>query len=398
MVQSEMEEGQAAHQREESQQPQQPAWRRMQVAALAVLATGLLVAAGVVSKGNSASPTELGLHVVHLPNGKIEMEYTRQARKARFGSSDYAPESQAFREGYAFARQAAPQNNLGPAQQRARFERVQPGPQPEPQGAFALRAPAGSVAVVGTPSDLSAMQGTLDNIGSAQQSSLIQQEQQEQAIQAAEANILAAPAPFRAARQRAALSDDPALVQNALMREAASAMYTQEAPVVASQLKPKAEEARLRGVEVARAQLRQNAKQAREQSLTEVPAPQAAETAAQVSEEAGEEAQQAREAAPAAEAPAAEAPAGEEQAPEGFSVAAPACGGNTGVGCAVPTSNTGLQALQARLSSDETAIFTLTQDVQDLRKQNEALEAAEPGPPAPLEEQAEQVNQAAPAA
>ena len=196
MVQSEMEEGHAAHQRrEEGEHPQQPAWRRMQVAALAVLATGLLVAAGVVAQGNGASaPTELGLHVVHLPDGKIEMEYTREARKASFGSSDYAPESQAFREGYAFARQAAPQNNLGPAQQRARFARVLPGPQPEPQGAFALRKPAEGVAVVGTKSDLSGLQGTLDTIGSAQQSSLIQQEQQEQAIQDAEAHILSAPA------------------------------------------------------------------------------------------------------------------------------------------------------------------------------------------------------------
>ena len=193
MVQSEMEEGHAAHQRrEEGEHPQQPAWRRMQVVALAVLATGLLVAAGVVAQGNGEStPTELGLHVVHLPDGKIEMEYTREARKASFGSSDYAPESQAFREGYAFARQAAPQNNLGPAQQRARFARVLPGPQPEPQGAFAPREPAG---VVVAKSDLSGLQGTLDTIGSAQQGSLIQQEQQEQAIQDAEARILSAPA------------------------------------------------------------------------------------------------------------------------------------------------------------------------------------------------------------
>ena len=66
------------------------------------------------------------------------------------------------------------------------------------------------------------------------------------------------------------------------MREAAAAMYSRQRPVVASQLKPTAEDARLRGVAAARAQLRQNVNRAREQSLVEVPAPQAAATAAQV--------------------------------------------------------------------------------------------------------------------
>jgi len=370
--------GPAHRRQDDSVQPRLPGWRRAQVAVLFTLATGLLVAAGTVARGSAlGGATALegpGLHVVHLPDGKIEMEYTRAARKPDFGASDYAPRSKAFEEGYAYAREAAPQNirpDLGPVQQRARFVRIIPGPQPEPMGAFAPK----QAVVVGGGSDINALQGQLSAIGNAQQAAFIQEEQQEQAIQAAESAVLAAPAPFRAARQRAALASDPALVQNALMREAAAAMEAQEgpsAPVAVRALAPKVVALKSKSAAAARVQLRA----AREQSLAEEDSAPSAD-AAQASEQAAEEAQQAEEAAPA--------PA----AAEGFAGPAvgPACGGATGVACALPTSNTGLQALQARLSADETAIFTLTKDVQELRRQNAALEAqtdfVAPAPPAP---------------
>ena len=354
--------GPAHRRQDDSVQPRLPGWRRAQVAVLFTLATGLLVAAGAVDRrsalGGATALEGPGLHVVHLPDGKIEMEYTRAARMPDFGASDYAPRSKAFEEGYAYAREAAPQNirpDLGPVQQRARFVRIMPGPQPEPMGAFAPK----QAVVVGGGSDINALQGQLSAIGSAQQAAMIQEEQQEQAIQAAESAVLTAPAPFRAARQRAALASDPALVQNALMREAAAAMEAQEgpsAPVAVRALasaRGKVVALKSKSAAAARVQLRA----AREQSLAEEDSAPSAD-AAQASEQAAEEAQQVEEVAPA--------PAAAEPAEEGFAgpAAGPACGGATGVACALPTSNTGLQALQARLSADETAIFTLTKDVQ----------------------------------
>jgi hypothetical protein len=335
-----------------------------------------------------------GIRLVHLPGGKVEMEYAggsqgavqqqqqqqqqQQLAGARFGpyaggelgaargvAEGFAPESAAIRQAYKFAEENRPsvtrafdRRSYGVEQAHLRgrsFDRVR-------GGSISQALPAGNR---WAPNEYKSLQAKLD---------AIHKDQQQQAIAG------------QAESGQLAFMTDPTILSNELMQQAAGVivhdakaerahsrafMMIKSRAAAALSAKKSGKSAELKAKALALKAVESSVLQGRSQSkgvTLEAPArmmslaeePSGAATPADLAVSPGE--------------------GGKIQAaippvPSGGD----GCAG--GVLCAIPTNNVAIQALEARLQADEIAISTLTSDVSELTKQTEELQKPLPLPP-----------------
>jgi len=333
-----------------------------------------------------------GIRLVHLPGGKVEMEYAggirgavqqehqqhQQLAGARFGpyaggelgaargvAEGFAPESAAMRQAYKFAEENRPSVTRA-------FDRRSYGvEQAHLRGRSFDRARGGSISQAfqagnrWAPNEYKSLQAKLD---------AIHKDQQQQAIAG------------QAESGQLAFMTDPTILSNELMQQAAGVIVHDA----------KAERAHSRAVMMMKARAAAALRAKKSGKSAELKAKALALKAVESSVLKGRSHSKgvtleapARMMSLAEEASGAATPADLAVSPgEGGKIQAAippvpsggdGCAG--GVLCAIPTNNVAIQALEARLQADEIAISTLTSDVSELTKQTEELQKPLPLPP-----------------
>lgn len=366
--------------------------RRVAVAAmLAVTAVAVVVVATrpepTGGEGMALLGGGRGIKIVHLPGGRIEMEYAggrrgavqRQQRQqrlsaerfglgeARGAAAGFSPESVSMRQAYKFAEENRPSVT------RAFDRRSYGEEQAHLRGRYVNRARGGGVSQAlpagnrWTPpaAEYKSLQAQLD---------AIHKDQQQQAIAGqAESGQLAS-------------MTDPTILSNELMQQGAGVIVREA----------KAERAHSKAAMMMKAKAAASLEAKKSGRSAELKAKAAALKAAESnvlkdrSSSRGVKLEAPARMMALAEVPAATAESADSAVSPGeggkIQAAIPpvpsggdGCAG--GVLCAIPTNNVAIQALEARLQADEIAISTLTQDVSELTKQTEELQKPLPLPP-----------------
>jgi len=349
--------------------------------AIAALAAATIMA---VVLGNSPRTEQAvlmggngGIHIVHLPDGQVEMEYAahsirqpqqlQQQRQmqlagaqfgpyaggalaAQRGPSGYAPDSETMRQAYRFAEENRPsvtrvfdRRSYGVEQARLRGRHVE---RDAVSRSGRLWKPPAAV--------YNSLQSQLNAIHQDQ-------------VQQAKAGI--------AEESQIETFTDPTILSNELMQQGANVIVNQARAERAHSM-----DAMMKSKSVSALKAKSSAKSAELASAVESSVLQGKHVKLE---------------APARMMSLAEQPASTVPAPADLAVS-PGDGGKIqsaippvpsggdgcagGVLCAIPTNNVAIQALEARLQADEIAISTLTRDVSELTKQTEDLQKPIPLP------------------